>query len=180
MISAILAWAIALGCVAAAVQRLRALSAAVQRVAAVRQVVKADPSSEPDEGEVALWVRELREAPSREARVALLNEELSEVARLTSVGADVPKATGRIALFSGGALAVLALSQHLSTGPELLWVGAAVAAGLVGALGCAEVGRRAKDSSARLREAWNEVSRRIVPEARTTSHPAETQAGYRR
>lgn len=178
MFSAILAWGIALACIAAALRRLGALLAAGQRVAAVRRALATTGSPEPQESEAVLWVREVRSAPTRESQVALLNEELSDVARLTSVGAEVPKATGRIALFSGGALALFDLSQHLSGGSELLWAGAAFAAGLIGFLGCVEVGRRAKESSARLREAWNEVSRRIIPDTRTTSHPTTARVGY--
>jgi hypothetical protein len=104
----------------------------------------------------------VRAASSERARVALVNEELSDVARLVAVGAEVPRAAGRIALFSGVGLAIFELARQLSSGIALAWTMSAALGGIISYLACVEIGRRAKLRGNDLRDHWNALARRLL------------------
>jgi hypothetical protein len=121
-------------------------------------------------GDVAFGelIEALATAPTRAAAVAELNDCIAELSRELEVGAAVPRAAGRIALFSGVGLAVIAVAAGLSTtdgaalGPAL----AAFGIGLLGALACSALGHAADVRSRRQREAWEELRRvldRVLP-----------------
>lgn len=113
-------------------------------------------------------VEAVASAPGRAAGIAELNDRVRELARELEVGASVPRAAGRIALFSGVGLAVVAVAAGLpergaeSVAPALV----AFAAGLSGAGVCAGVGRAAGQRGRRQRQAWQELRRtleRVLP-----------------
>jgi hypothetical protein len=113
-------------------------------------------------------VEALASAPGRAAGIAELNDRVSELARELQVGASVPRAAGRIALFSGVGLAVVAIAAGL---PErgagsVVPASVAFAAGLAGAGLCAGLGRAADQRGSRQRQAWAELRRvleRVLP-----------------
>jgi hypothetical protein len=115
-------------------------------------------------------VEALAGAPSRAVGIAELNDLVGELARELEVGAAVPRAAGRIALFSGVALAVAAVAAGLPAGGQssLAPAAAAFGLGLVGALACAALGRAAEGRTRRQREAWEQLRRaleRLLPPA---------------
>jgi hypothetical protein len=115
-------------------------------------------------------IETLATAPTRAAAVAELNDCIAELSRELEVGAAVPRAAGRIALFSGVGLAVVAVATGLSAAGGVALRPALVAfgSGLLGALACAGLGRAADARSRRQREAWEELRRvldRVLPSA---------------
>ena len=109
-------------------------------------------------------VEQVLASPSRAHAVALLNERLSEVAGDLDVGAEVPRSAARICAWSAMALALICLITGL---PRLetvaVPVGAALAAGVVGAGVTWQVGALARARGKRQRDAWNELVRRLTP-----------------
>jgi hypothetical protein len=104
------------------------------------------------------FVQAVRAAPSERERVALVNEQLAEVARLIDVGAEVPAVAGRIALSASVALALLELVPAISGGRPLHAALASIVAGVLAYIGCSEIGRRARQSGRQLRSHWNALS----------------------
>lgn len=144
MLLAVLAWAVTLGCVLSAGRRSQQLARAVP-LASERQAALAE---------------ELQGA-SDALIVARWNEEIGDVARLVEVTRDVPRAAARIALFSGGSLALFELARQLSGNVRLEPAAAAISAGFVGYFACSAIGRRAKARGDELRESWNRAARRL-------------------
>jgi len=93
-----------------------------------------------------------------------LVEQVSEVAGDLDVGAEVPRSAARICAWSAMALALICLITGL---PRLetvaVPVGAALAAGVVGAGVTWQVGALARARGKRQRDAWNELVRRLTP-----------------
>lgn len=101
-------------------------------------------------------LREVLDAPTHAYGVALINEQLGDVRRDLDMGAELPRASARIALAAGTALTVLEIARGLPHGGLVLaWVAAPFVIGLVTALACTQVGRTAERHVVRHRDAWN-------------------------
>lgn len=143
MLYAIIAAAVALGCVSAPALSARRLAR------------RAKPS-------VPALLEQIRAAKSGESRADWLwelDELMIEIDGATRAPAELALALGRASLASGTALAVLTLASapDLAHLPE---AGAAFGAGVVGAAGASYFGRMAKRHSAALRRHWSELARK--------------------
>ncbi len=134
-------WAVALGCLLLSARHLgrirRATSPGAESL--VRRL-EADAAAGVDPGLGLTDVLEVAADAERVFGTALL----------------VPRALSRVALASGTALSLLALTERVGAGGMSFAVGALLtfAAGLSGSLGCAEVGRKARDAVREARGAW--------------------------
>jgi hypothetical protein len=160
---ALTAWLIGAVCVAAGARRLTKVGAfatdAEALLADLRRALRAGRSWS-ESPRVARELGPVLAAPSPEAAVGELNERLSEVSRGLAVGAEIPRAGARIGLFSGAVLSVVELIRTLGgpAGVALGTAGAALLAGLTGAVIGFELDRRARKAAGRCREAWNAIS----------------------
>lgn len=164
MISTLIAALIAALCVAWSAQRLRAArrfdrDGAPELLSALghggRDRAERVASEHAEEWATVSALREVLDAPTHEYGVALINEQLSDVERDLDIGAELPRASARIALAAGTALCVLEIARGLPHGGLVLaWVAAPFLIGAVAALACAQIGRTAERHVARHREAW--------------------------
>jgi hypothetical protein len=145
--------------IAVSVRRVRRLSRVQRRATAISACSRGGAAASAD---VAEWVSEIRSAEPREAAVALLNEELSDVAAEVDVGAETPRAAARIALFSGVALALVEVARYIGGGTSLIEVGCTLAGGVAPFAICLELGRRAKRVGTEVRTEWNAISGRLL------------------
>ncbi len=165
MISTLIAALVAALCVAWSGQRLRAArrfdrDGAPELLSALghggRDRAERVASEHADEWATVASLREVLDAPTHDYGVALINEQLSDVQRDLDMGAELPRASARIALSAGTALSVLEIARGLPRGGLVLaWVAAPFVIGLAAALACAQLGRTAEVHVARHREAWN-------------------------
>jgi hypothetical protein len=165
MLLALIAWSIAVACVAVTAKRFRRLSVMTAHVGPVLRELDVRRRT----GRVgAVLERELGEvfdAPSPEHATAAINDRLAEVARDLSVGSELPSAAARIALFAGTGLALIEVARTLPGPIPIQGALLAFAGGVVGAVSCAELGRRSASMSRALRESWDAVAARALEPA---------------
>ena len=101
----------------------------------------------------------LLQADGTASRIAVLNEATLEAKHDISGRARLPKALGRVALFSTSLFTLLALLPSLSgRGP---YAAAAFFGGIVPALSVLRLGFLAADRAAKQRKAWNQAVRHL-------------------
>lgn len=163
MLLAVIAWLVAVACVAVGAQRFRkvlALASEANALLADLRNARRSERSWSDYPRLASELGSVLDAASVEESVAAMNERLGEVARELAVGAELPRACARIGLFSGVILGVIELARTvpLPGGAALGTSGAALIAGISAAAVGFDLDRRARKEAGRAREAWNAIS----------------------
>ena len=116
-------------------------------------------------------VEALTESSVGPARIALVNEQLGDIAAALDRGRGVPRAAGRVALGGGLGLGVWRVASTVASadGGDAALAGAAFGIGLVAAGVCLALGRRADALAGDAREQWDTlgriIARRFVPDA---------------
>ena len=156
-----LAWLIAAAGVAVSLRRLSKLGETARLSRQRLERVRRQTGAAGDDGFAAL-LRSLEQAHTQGARVAIVNEQLSDVARSVDVGARIPESAARVALTAGVALALFELVPVVVQGRGLAAALVAGSSGFVGYVVCTDIGRRARRHSQEIRACWNELGRLLL------------------
>jgi hypothetical protein len=156
-----LAWVIAGAAIVVSARRLSTLSRIARLSRQRRELVRRRAPVQGDDVFAALLLS-LEQSHSDGARVAIVNEQLSDVARSVDVGARIPESAARVALTSGVALALLELVPVVASGRGLASPLVAGSAGFIGYVVCADIGRRARRHGQQIRACWNELGRLLL------------------
>ena len=156
-----LAWVIAVTAIVVSARRLSTLSGIARLSRQRRELVRRRAKATGDDDFAALLLS-LEQSHSDGARIAIVNEQLSDVARSVDVGARIPESAARVALTAGVALALLELVPVVASGRGLAPALVAGSAGFLGYVVCTDVGRRARRYGEEIRACWNELGRLLL------------------
>jgi len=174
------AWVIASLCAWASASRARRLAAletetreleGIERASRERLIARL-----PEASRFGALLRETLAAESRALGLALLNEEIAEIGRDLSVGAEVPRAAARVAVLAGGCVGIIELIRALpDASAGLPRAAAAIVGGLLGAMVTGAFGRAAETSARRVRDRSNELSRAVGRLLEAGEKPADSE-----
>lgn len=160
------AWVIAGLCVWSTATRASRLSAFETETRGAEGIARASRDrlfdKLPEESRLGGILRASLAADSPKQGLALLNEEIADIGRDLSVGAEVPRAAARASVLAGGCLGIVELIRAMPDAAlGLPYAAAALVGGLFGAMVAAAFGRAAETSARRIRDRSNELSRAV-------------------
>jgi hypothetical protein len=163
---ALAAWVVAGLCVWASAARAARLAALETETRAAEGIERASRerlhAKLPEESRLGGILRASLAAESPKHGLALLNEEISDIGRDLTVGADVPRAAARASVLAGGCIGIIELIRAMPDATVgLPYAAGALVGGLFGAMVAAAFGRAAETSARRIRERSNELSRAV-------------------
>jgi hypothetical protein len=169
------AWVIAGLCVwvsAARAKRLATFDAETREAEGIERASRARLLAKlPESTRFGAIARTAFAADSKALGLALLNEEIAEIGRELSVGAEIPKGAARAAALAGGCIGIIELIGAMpEASAGLPRAAAALIGGIVGAMVVVAFGQAAETSARRIRDRANGLSRAVgrlleVPES---------------
>jgi hypothetical protein len=174
------AWVVAGLCVWASAARAARLAAFENETRAAEGIERASrerlQAKLPETTRLGGILRASLEADSAKHGLALLNEEIADIGRDLSVGADVPRAAARASVLAGGCLGIIELIRAMpDAAVGLPYAAAALVGGLFGAMVAAAFGRAAETSARRIRDRSNALSRAVGHLLQGPETPADSK-----